>query len=91
MSINVNLPSHLHSFTSGLSVAEVTGSTVGECLNDLVRQFPGIERAIFDKQGQLLNYVDVYVNRESSYPEELAKPVKDGDELHITLFVIAGG
>ncbi len=91
MSIKVNLPSHLHSFTGGQSVAEVTGRTVGECLNDLVRQFPGIERAIFDKQGQLLNYVDVYVNRESSYPEELAKPVKDGDELHITLFVIAGG
>ncbi len=91
MSIKVNLPSHLHNFTGGQSVAEVTGSTVGECLNDLVRQFPGIERAIFDKQGQLLNYVDVYVNRESSYPEELAKPVKDGDELHITLFVIAGG
>jgi len=38
----------------------------------------------------LLNYVDIYVNQESSYPEELAKPVKDGDELHITM-IIAGG
>ena len=91
MSIKVNLPSHFNSFTGGQSVAEVTGSTVGECLDDLIRQFPGIESAFFDKQGHLLNYVDVYVNRESSYPEELAKPVKDGDELHITLFVIAGG
>jgi molybdopterin converting factor small subunit len=44
---------------------------------------------LFDKSGNLLNYVDIYVNGESSYPEELAKPVKDGDEIHITL-IIAG-
>lgn len=91
MSIKVNLPSHFNSFTGRQSVAEVAGKTVGECLADLVKQFPGIETALYDKQGKLLNYIDVYVNRESSYPEELAKTVKDGDELHITLFVIAGG
>jgi len=38
----------------------------------------------------LLNYVEIYVNLESSYPEELAKPVRDGDELH-TVLIIAGG
>jgi hypothetical protein len=38
----------------------------------------------------LLNYVDIYVNQDSSYPEELAKPVKDGDRLSIAL-MIAGG
>ncbi len=91
MSIKVNIPSHLHNFTNGKSVAEVTGNTVGECLDDLAKQFPGIETALFNNRGELLNYVDIYVNRESSYPEDLAKPVKDGDELHITLFVIAGG
>ncbi|MBE9522435.1 MAG: ThiS family protein, partial [Proteobacteria bacterium] len=35
-------------------------------------------------------YVDIYVNLESSYPEELAKPVMDGDKLSVTL-MIAGG
>ncbi len=90
MSVKVNIPTHFQSYTGGKAVAEVQGSTVGECLSDLQRQFPGIEAELF-KDGKLLDYVDVYVNLESSYPEELAKPVKDGDELHITLFVIAGG
>ncbi|MCK5581341.1 MAG: hypothetical protein KAJ18_08720, partial [Candidatus Omnitrophica bacterium] len=58
--------------------------------NPLIQQFPGIETKLFDKNGKLLNYVDIYVNQESSYPEELAKSVKDVDELFIT-FMIAGG
>ena len=91
MSVQINIPSHLRHFTSGQAVAEVSGNTVGQCLDGLVKQFPGIETGLFDNTGKLLSYVDVYVNLESSYPEELAKSVKDGDELHITLFIIAGG
>lgn len=90
MSVRINLHPNLLQFTNDQAIVEVNGSTVGECLDELVKQFPQIKRGLFDKDGKLLNYVDVYVNYESSYPEELAKPVKDGDELHITL-IIAGG
>ena len=74
----------------GAESAEVEGSTVGECLNQLVKRFPRIQNLLFDKGGKLLKYVDVYVNGKSTYPEELVKPVNDGDELQI-LLVIAGG
>ncbi|UCF72159.1 MAG: MoaD/ThiS family protein [Deltaproteobacteria bacterium] len=90
MSIKVNIHQNLRHLTNDLSTVEVSGTTVGECLNDLVGQFPGLKKYVFDKKNRLLNYVDVYVNLESSFPEELAKPVKDGDELDITL-IIAGG
>ena len=90
MSVTINLHPNLYHFTNDQAVVEVNGSTVGQCLADLVKQFPQIRQGLFGKDGKLLNYVDIYVNQESSYPEELAKPVKDGDELHITL-IIAGG
>ena len=90
MSIKINIHPGLHHFTNDQDVAEVNGSTVGQCLDHLVKQFPGIEKGLFDKNGKLLNYVDIYVNLESAFPEELAKPVKDGDELHI-IVIIAGG
>ena len=90
MSVRINIHQTLRHLTNGQGMAEVNGTTVGECLNELVQQFPGMETRLFDKKGTLLNYVDIYVNLESSYPEELAKPVKDGDELSITL-MIAGG
>jgi molybdopterin converting factor small subunit len=90
VSVTINLHPNLLQFTNDQAVVEVKGNTVGQCLDDLVRQFPRIRQGLFGKDGKLLNYVDIYVNQESSYPEELAKPVKDGDELHITL-IIAGG
>ena len=90
MSIKINIHPNLEHLTNGLDVAEVNGSTVGQCLDHLIKQFPGIKEELLDKNGKLLNYVDIWVNLESSFPEELAKPVKDGDELSIT-FIIGGG
>ena len=90
MAITVKIPVHLQHFTNNLDTAEVNGNTVGQCLDHLVKQFPDIEEALFDENGNLLEYVDIYINGESAYPEELAKPVKDGDELSIIL-IIGGG
>jgi len=85
---------HIHlthrQFTDGLDVVSVEGSTVGECLNHLIKQFPKMEKALFAKKDKLLNIVEVYVNQSSAYPNELAKPVKDGDEIHL-IMMLAGG
>jgi len=90
----VSIKAHIHKshrqFTNGLEVVEVDGNTVGECLNHLVKQFPGIEKEIFNKNGKLRNIVEIYVNLESTYPDELVKAVVDGDEIHVT-FILAGG
>ena len=69
---------------------EVNGSTVGECLNDLIRQYPGTERWLLNEQGQLYRNLYVFVNAESAYKAELAAPVKEGDKL-IIAFLITGG
>jgi molybdopterin converting factor small subunit len=71
-------------------VVEVEGNTVSECLNQLIKQFPGMEKALFAKKDKLLNIVEVYVNHVSAYPNELVKPVKDGDEIHLVI-MLAGG
>ncbi len=90
MGIKIKIHPILHQYTNNQEIAEVNGNTVGECLNDLIKQFPRVEKGLFDKNGKLLSYVDVYVNKESAYPEELNKPVKDGDELYIVI-IIGGG
>ena len=90
MSIKMNIPSYLKPYTSDTEVVEVDGSTVLECLDHLVRQFPDIEKMIFGGEGKLLDYVSVFVDGEFSYADELAKPVRDGDELHI-LYILGGG
>jgi hypothetical protein len=49
-----------------------------------------MEKALFAKKDKLLNIVEVYVNHTSAYPNELVKPVKDGDEIHLVV-MLAGG
>ncbi len=90
MSIKITIPSYLQSFTNDTEVVEVNGGTVGEYLTHLVQQFPGIEKMLFAKNGKLLSYVGIYINGEDVYPEELAKPIKAGDDFYI-LYIIAGG
>jgi molybdopterin converting factor small subunit len=91
MSIRVNIfYPHLQQFTHNQDAVSVNGNTVGECLGHLVKQFPGIEPGLFDKQGQLLNYVYLFINGKASYPTDLTMPVNDGDELTIAL-LLAGG
>jgi molybdopterin converting factor small subunit len=63
---------------------------VGNCLDNLVGQFPGMKKALFDKKGKLLRVIEIYINSKSAYPNELVKQVKDGDNVHIIL-MLAGG
>jgi molybdopterin converting factor small subunit len=90
MSIKANILPYFQYLTDGKSVVEVAGSTVAQCLDDLTNQFPGARTVLFDDNGALLTYVDVYVNGEGSYSEGLAKPVQEGDELHIVLLIDGG-
>ena len=90
MSIKINIPLYMQSFINNMEVVEVSGSTVGECLNHLVKQFPGIKKRLFSKKSNLFENIIISVNGESAYPEQRAKPVKEGDELSIVL-IVGGG
>ena len=90
MSVKINIHKTHRQFTNGLDIVEIDGNTVGACLDNLVRQFPGMRKVLFNKKGKLSNVIEIYVNQKSAYPDELARQVKDGDNIHITL-MIAGG
>jgi len=88
--IKIKIPAYMQSFTNNMEVVEVNGSTVGECLSHLVKQFPSIKKQLFSKSGNLFESIIISINGESAYPEQLAKPVEDGDKLNI-VFIIGGG
>ena len=90
MSVTININPSLTYLTEGQTKMEVNGKNVGECLQQLVTRFPDLKSWLFAKNGKLNNFIDIFVNAESAYPEELAKPVKDGDELHI-IAILSGG
>jgi molybdopterin converting factor small subunit len=90
MSIRVHLYSGLHSYANNQDLVEVEGVTVGECLNNLVRQFPDVKRTLFDAEGKLLSSVLISINLQSLQREDLNKNINPGDEIYLIL-IIPGG
>jgi molybdopterin converting factor small subunit len=67
-----------------------SGDTVGECLDDLIKQYPDLENLIFDKQRKLRREVYVFVNAESLHKVELSRPIKASDTLIIAVMITGG-
>jgi len=91
VAVRVRLPTILRSYASGQSTVDADGSTVGQVVDDLVRQFPGMAGHLRAPDGGLHRFVNVYVNDEDArYAGGLEAGVGDGDELSI-LPAVAGG
>lgn len=90
MSISVIVPTLLRSFTQDQKRVEVQGSTVLEVIEQLEKQYPGVqERLIGD--GQVHRFVNIYVNDDDiRFADNLATPLKAGDAITI-LPAVAGG
>jgi len=90
MERKVHLYSSLRYYTNDKSPVTVKGDTVGECLQDLVRQYPGLKPIIFEKDGKLSPQIWPSINLNSPHKEQLDTPLKDGDELYLILLVAGG-
>jgi molybdopterin converting factor small subunit len=90
MAVKVQIPTPMRQHTEGQTVVEAAGATVKGVLDDLGAKFPGLTARIFDN-GQVRRFVNLYLNDEDvRYLDNLATPVKDGDELAI-IPAVAGG
>jgi len=90
MSAEIELSSIFARYSNNQLNIKVEGNTVGECLKNLFRQYPKLEKLLLTREGKLQHAYDVFINGESSYPREMTKPVRDGDKLNI-VFIIQGG
>jgi MoaD family protein len=90
MPVKVQIPTPMRQHTEGQAVVEVGGATVQAVLDNLGQKYPGLVARIFDN-GQVRRFVNLYLNEEDvRYLDNLATPVKDGDELAI-IPAVAGG
>jgi molybdopterin converting factor small subunit len=90
MSISVELSSAFGVFTNDVLNAEVDGENVREALHGLTQQFPRLKKVLLNKDGDLMQTYDFFINGQSVYPKSMTTPLKDGDKLNI-LYIIHGG
>jgi molybdopterin/thiamine biosynthesis adenylyltransferase/rhodanese-related sulfurtransferase/molybdopterin converting factor small subunit len=85
------IPTPLRQYVEKRDSVELTGGTVGEVLGALTAQFPDLRKQIFNDEGKLRSFVNVYLNDEDiRYLKKDATPVASGDTLSIVPS-IAGG
>jgi sulfur-carrier protein adenylyltransferase/sulfurtransferase len=91
MSVTVSIPTPLRGFTSGQDTIQLSGHTVGEVLDGLLAAHGGLKRHLFQDDGRLRNYVNLYLNEtDIRHLSATATPVQSGDVLTIVPS-IAGG
>ncbi len=60
--VRVEIPTALRAFAGNQDTVELAGETVGELLVELASAYPQMKKHVFDDQGKLRNFVNVYVN-----------------------------
>jgi sulfur-carrier protein adenylyltransferase/sulfurtransferase len=85
------IPTPLRPYTDKQDAVDASGATVGELLADLTRRHSGLRAHLYNDQGKLRSFVNVYVNDEDiRYLQKEQTPVAASDTVSI-IPSVAGG
>jgi adenylyltransferase/sulfurtransferase len=85
------IPTPLRPYTDKQDTVDASGATVGELLADLTQKHAGLKAHLYNEQGRLRSFVNVYVNDEDiRYLQKEQTPVNAADTVSI-IPSVAGG
>jgi molybdopterin/thiamine biosynthesis adenylyltransferase/rhodanese-related sulfurtransferase/molybdopterin converting factor small subunit len=91
MATKILIPTPLRPFTDRKDAVEAEGKTVGELLTDLTTRHAGLKAHLYNAEGKLRSFVNVYVNDEDiRYLQKEQTPIAAGDTVSI-IPSVAGG
>ena len=91
MSVTVRIPTQLRELTGGAAEVDADGATVADVLKDLEAKHAGFSERLFDEQGELRRFVNVFVADEDiRFLDGVNTDVADGSTVSIVP-AVAGG
>jgi adenylyltransferase/sulfurtransferase len=91
MATKILIPTPLRPYTDKKDAVEADGATVGELIADLTRRHAGLKAHLYNEQGKLRSFVNIYVNDDDiRYLQKEQTPVSAGDTVSI-IPSVAGG
>jgi molybdopterin converting factor small subunit len=91
MATKILIPTPLRAYTDKQEAVEASGATIGELLSDLTTKYGGLKAHLYNEQGKLRSFVNVYLNDEDiRYLQKEQTPVAAGDTVSI-IPSVAGG
>jgi MoaD family protein len=89
--VTVLIPTPLRKYTGGEARVAANGATIGEVIDALDQQYPGLKERVVDPDGSIRRFVNIFVNGENARQLDGAStPVNRGDEVGI-IPAMAGG
>src|SRR3954466_3322513 len=78
------IPTPLRPYTDKQDAVDAAGATVGELLSDLTRKHAGLKAHLYNEQGKLRSFVNIYINDEDiRYLQKEETSVKADDTISI--------
>ncbi len=91
MSVKIIIPTPLRQYAENRDSVKLSGQNIGGLLNNLTQKFPNMKKHLFSEDGQIRNFVNVYVNDDDiRYLENSETQLKEGDVISI-IPSVAGG
>jgi molybdopterin converting factor small subunit len=91
MPITVEIPTAFRRFTDGAPNIDCNATTIAEALDQLTSRFPELSRHVRDDQGQIRQFLNIYLNEEDiRFLGGESCSLKEGDRV-LLVPSIAGG
>lgn len=91
MSVTVRIPTQLRELSGGNAEVSAEGGSLATVLESLETSHPGFRERLFDEQGELRRFVNVFVDDEDiRFLDGVDTDVKDGATVSIVP-AVAGG
>ncbi|HXX36658.1 MAG TPA: MoaD/ThiS family protein [bacterium] len=92
MAAHVRIPTPLRRLTNGERIIEVHAGDLGQAIDELEQRFPGIRGKLLDDRGEVLRFVNIFVNEQDiRFLAGLRTPLGSGAEVSIVPAMAGGG
>ncbi len=91
MAVEVQIPTALKQYAGNEETIELEGSTVGEVLSNLTVRCPDLKTHLFNEEGALRNFVNVYLDDEDIRHLQKQETEIRGGEVIMIVPAVAGG
>lgn len=91
MAVTIDIPSPLRQITKGANPVQAGGRSVKELFVNINETYPGFLDRVFDQDGSLRGFINVYVNKQNIKAlQGVETAVNDGDQVYIVLPIVGG-
>src|SRR5579859_6408334 len=91
MAVTITIPTALRQYSGGRAAVETTAGPIGVLLAQVVEHYPDLGKQLYNDQGQLRSFVNIYVGDEDiRHLQGIETAVPDGETVSI-IPAIAGG